>query len=145
MSAFKVSRMWWFGYAVLLRMLALHVTTSRAYRLCHTRHTILLHFLHSPTMSRAQGPTLPLVKRRDACFVGYMLGLPWPWGSVSNSAADTGDSFMQRNVSVFSMVRYCSRFARNWRQVRDRSCSVFKSSRLANCETMLRSSVSSGV
>lgn len=29
----------------------------------HTRHTILLHFLHSPTKSRAQGPILPLVIR----------------------------------------------------------------------------------
>jgi hypothetical protein len=46
----------------LEKSVTLNVSALRGQR---TRQTILLHFLHSPTMSRAQGPILPLVKRPE--------------------------------------------------------------------------------
>lgn len=139
MPAFQISRMWRLGYTVLLKRSATTSHISRACWLLRTRQTILLHFLHSPTISRAQGPTLPLVKRLDVLFVRYICGA----ALLPDPAASSGVSFSQHNVKVLSIVRYCSRFARNWRHVRDRSCSVLRSSRLASCETMLLQSVRS--
>lgn len=101
-----------------------------------TRQTILLHFLHSPTISRAQGPILPLVIR-SVFFKRNIRAADDAWAFWSRSPLSSGNSFWQRSVSALSIFRYWSKFARNWRHVRERSWSVLRSSRLASCETML--------
>lgn len=105
------------------------------------RHTTVPHRRHSPTMSRAHDPTRPLVMRPIFSPLGPMVLLFQALRMERRPSARRGpgvvDSFEQRRARVMSCERYCRRFARNWRQVRDSSWRVFRSSREASWETML--------
>jgi hypothetical protein len=94
----------------------------------HTRHTTTAQRWHSPTMSRAHLPMRPLVILRADDRLN--------WASLGAPAASSL-SLPQCSVCLTSWPRYSSRFARNCRHVRDRSCSVFRSSSPASWRTML--------
>lgn len=106
-----------------------------------TRQTTIPHLRHSPTMSRAQRPTLPLVIRpgcRDPLLKPLLLhAVCAAISSRPRRALGARASFEQRRVCVTSWLRYWSRFARNCRQVLERSCREFKSRCEASSETML--------
>jgi len=129
-----------------------------------TRQTSLLHLLHSPTISRAQAPTFPLVSRSTLPpSRPYMVHASKLLLNASPSnAAGSARSFSHRSENPMSMDRYCSRSAYstkgtsqrmslagtasslrsrtlNCRHVRDSSCSEVRSRDLANCAAMLRS------
>lgn len=113
----------------------------RGERVCQlrTRHTTRPHRLHSPTMSRAQAPTLPLVIRPMRTPPAPYVFHAWCDSrrrSPSLRPIPTS-SFSQRRVCAMSWVRYWRRFARTWRHVRDSSWRVFRSRKLAIWEMML--------
>lgn len=86
-------------------------------------------------MSLAHLPTFPLKsllpsgELRQSCWA-------W-WGSEGEGCSHGTSSLQHRRVWVTSWLRYSSRFARNWRHVRERLCSELRSSSDASCVTIL--------
>lgn len=107
----------------------------------HTRHTTVPHRRHSPTMSRAQAVDRDRGYLRGAVVRGGSLVVCHIIGEAKERAARPGGgvlgSLTQRSVPVISRLRYWMRFSRNWRQVRERSCSELRSSEDASWLAML--------
>lgn len=111
----------------------------------HTRQTTIPHLRHSPTMSLAQRPTLPLVMRpgcRDPLLKPLLRHAACAASSSRpKRALGARSSLEQRKVCVTSWLRYWSRFARNCRQVLERSWREFRSRCDASSETILHVNV----
>lgn len=98
-----------------------------------TLHTTLEHLRHSPTISRAHFRTLALVNLPDCCRCWLterrtdftLSGIAAPRLSISERVSIY--SFSQHSVCLTNSWRKGSRFARNWRHVRDSAWRVFRS------------------
>ena len=98
-----------------------------------TRHTTIPQRWHSPTMSRAHLPILPLVIRPIE-KLDPLLAHAWCDTRTRSASLAPGvaSSLTQRRLWLISCLRYWSRLARNCLQVLERSCREFRSSRLAS-------------
>lgn len=139
MPAFQRGLWWRLQHAILLCALDL-CNDLLGPRPILTRQTILLHFLHSPTISRAQAPTLPLVRRSTLRpSRPYMVQASKLLLRASpSSAAGLACSLSHRRLCPMRDCRNRSRFALTCRHVRANSWSEVKSNALASCDAMLR-------
>ena len=98
-----------------------------------TRQAIVPHCRHSSTISVAHAPTLPLKIRpeRSPCLPDAVHCLRLALKASPRSTPGFASEFMHRNDCVINEVRYSRRLARIWRHVRDRSCSVVRSTYFA--------------